>query len=981
MQRYPEVKEAGENPFEHYIKYGACAGYDPNALFNAAWYLERYPEVKEAGANPLEHYMKFGAYAGYDPNALFESAWYLKRYPEVKEAGANPLEHYMKFGAYAGYDPNALFDSAWYLKRYPEVKEAGANPLEHYMKYGAYAGYDPNALFESVWYLDRYPEVREAGANPLEHYMKYGAYAGHDPNPLLDSAWYLERYPEVREAGANPLEHYMKYGAFAGYDPNPLFDSAWYLEKNSDVQESGINPLVHFILAGANEGRNPNRFFDMTSYLKAFPEIFTTGINPLVHYMTESAQQNSTASQQAKSADPEAPQKTTQRIDGKADEVIQESHQDKSAAIPESLYTGVISMVKNEADIIEAYASHILSLFDVIVFVDHGSEDGTRQFLDDLKNQYSNVIVYDLKEKAYIQALTMNFIISNCPQLRNVDWLFLLDADEFLPFSDRATFNKILADRLDDGDVIEMTWMNLVPTSYWNDKVAVTSGTRFLYPKEPSPYKKIAFQPKRFKDKSVWIDQGNHTLLSSRFGEPVPAVPAGFNIAHIPVRSANQLLLKLNQGVLSYLQLGKGRNKVLGSHWFKILNALKNQTMSDEILNGIVTCYGEDAAINPVSIDNLMSKGYITRELDSAFITLDLPPFDAPNISELLLRISGSFAAASDAEEGELREPERLELNTDNEIHRASDDSGAAHFQRLPKAPKPESVDNKTNDIQFLTDFIYPSYWELSDLTPSAWVGHLPFMFCLVDLFKPRRFVELGSHYGASFFAFCQAARRGGISTEAIAVDCWQGDEHAGFYDDAVFQQFKYILKKYSDIGSYLRMYFNDAAKYFEKNSIDLIHIDGLHTYEAVKEDYNTWLPKMSERGLMIFHDINVHERDFGVWRFWKEIKQIHQTMEFYHSHGLGIAYVGDKRGEPIEHLLSMAQSDDAHDFLQKHFEEISQKSVELFRRRWDAKQHETQFQDIGKNVEELSRLRQEVSVLGRERNELKQLLSKRVKH
>ncbi len=194
-------------------------------------------------------------------------------------------------------------------------------------------------------------------------------------------------------------------------------------------------------------------------------------------------------------------------------------------------------------------------------------------------------------------------------------------------------------------------------------------------------------------------------------------------------------------------------------------------------------------------------------------------------------------------------------------------------------------------------DFIAPaSFWMPEHFVLSAWIEHAPFAFWLVDVHRPRTLVELGTHYGFSYLVFAQAVKRLELATQCFAIDTWKGDEHAGFYGDEVFTELRdYHDPLYSKFSQLLRMTFDEAARHFDDGSVDLLHIDGRHFYDDVKHDFETWKPKLSERGIVLFHDVEVQRREFGVFRLWNELKEQYPHFGFVHGQGLGVLGVGPR--------------------------------------------------------------------------------------
>jgi hypothetical protein len=174
---------------------------------------------------------------------------------------------------------------------------------------------------------------------------------------------------------------------------------------------------------------------------------------------------------------------------------------------------------------------------------------------------------------------------------------------------------------------------------------------------------------------------------------------------------------------------------------------------------------------------------------------------------------------------------------------------------------------------------------------------------------RPRRIVELGTHSGVSYAAMCQTVKTLGLATSCFAIDTWKGDEHAGSYGEDVYRDFAaFHDRRYGAFSKLMRSRFDDALHRFEDGSVDLLHIDGLHTYEAVRRDYESWLPKLAANAVVLFHDIEVREREFGVFRLWEEITADRLHFSFLHGHGLGVLGCGE---DYPDDLLGLFRADE----------------------------------------------------------------------
>jgi len=176
----------------------------------------------------------------------------------------------------------------------------------------------------------------------------------------------------------------------------------------------------------------------------------------------------------------------------------------------------------------------------------------------------------------------------------------------------------------------------------------------------------------------------------------------------------------------------------------------------------------------------------------------------------------------------------------------------------------------------------------------SAMDRHGAFVRFLIVATGTRRYVELGTYHGRSLFSAAQAARHVTPAPECIGIDSWVGDRHMGQYPERVgADMHRVAATSFPESIVTVQATFDDARALFDDGSVDLLLIDGTHTYDAVRHDVETWRHVLSGRGIVLLHDTVSANADFGVAQYLAELREVFPALELRHTEGLAVVFVG----------------------------------------------------------------------------------------
>ena len=207
-----------------------------------------------------------------------------------------------------------------------------------------------------------------------------------------------------------------------------------------------------------------------------------------------------------------------------------------------------------------------------------------------------------------------------------------------------------------------------------------------------------------------------------------------------------------------------------------------------------------------------------------------------------------------------------------------------------------KNINNISNAVEFAFSFQY--------LTFSIKVAQVKYeitkLLEILKDFNPKIILEIGTARGGTLYLFTRIIDPEGT---IISVDLL-GGPFGGGYSEWKIPLYQSFAKKGQKIkllraNSHKISTLEKVNEILNKKRIDFLFIDGDHTYDGVKRDFNMYSSLVREGGIIAFHDIAKHDpkSNCKVNKFWNELKNDYEYLEIIENikqkwAGIGVIYL-----------------------------------------------------------------------------------------
>lgn len=188
---------------------------------------------------------------------------------------------------------------------------------------------------------------------------------------------------------------------------------------------------------------------------------------------------------------------------------------------------------------------------------------------------------------------------------------------------------------------------------------------------------------------------------------------------------------------------------------------------------------------------------------------------------------------------------------------------------------------NQNYTIESLVDYI--SHYGEGLLYPLQIRSEIVSLMQKLKKRKPKYILEIGTAKGGTLFLSTRIASEDAI---IISIDL-PGGLYFGGYEKWRIPLFNSLALPKQKIhlfraDSHNKITFNQVKTILNGNKIDYLFIDGDHTYNGVRSDFEMYSSLTEPDAIIAFHDIVVHppELKVGVNKFWNEIKSLYEYEE-----------------------------------------------------------------------------------------------------
>lgn len=200
---------------------------------------------------------------------------------------------------------------------------------------------------------------------------------------------------------------------------------------------------------------------------------------------------------------------------------------------------------------------------------------------------------------------------------------------------------------------------------------------------------------------------------------------------------------------------------------------------------------------------------------------------------------------------------------------------------------------HKNDSLEQALDFVYSDKGAF--VRPAQVKSEIEKVLSKLAAIKPKLIMELGTGKGGNFFLLCKAAPH---DSKLISLDM-RGGVFGGGYPIWRLLMFKFFKKRRQKLvfvrqDSHNFHTLDIISKICNNQNIDFLFIDGDHTYEGVKKDFEMYSSLVKKNGIIALHDILPSKDSLcTVSKFWNEIKSKYKSEEIFEDKKQGWAGIG----------------------------------------------------------------------------------------